>query len=131
MKHHFFFFLSLCSSFVNCVLVAHSYDFLQVENLISTYDPNGYMVVYAVDEDESAEQADRILAYLKSAGVIQQHAVILVANKADLVRSRVVSATGELSTAGPECISSHVSRLGSSSHRGTFVQTHKALFETP
>ena len=49
------------------------------------------MIVYAVDEEESLEQAERILNYLKSMGIITQDAVILVANKTDLVRSRVVS----------------------------------------
>ena len=54
------------------------------------------MVVFAVDEEESMEQAERILNYLKSIGTIQQHAVILVANKTDLVRSRVVSTNSKL-----------------------------------
>ena len=49
------------------------------------------MVVFAVDEEESLEQAERILNYLKGMGIIQQHAVILVANKTDLVRSRAVN----------------------------------------
>ena len=68
---------------------------LKVENLVSTYDPHGFIVVYAVDEEESLEQAERILNYLKTIGLVATNAVILVANKTDLVRSRVVSANGK------------------------------------
>ena len=67
-----------------------------MENLVSTYDPHGFIVVYAVDEEESLEQAERILNYLKTIGLVATNAVILVANKTDLVRSRVVSANGEI-----------------------------------
>ena len=51
------------------------------------------MVVFAVDEEDSLEQAERILYYLKTNGVLQKNAVILVANKTDLVRSRVVKSS--------------------------------------
>ena len=67
----------------------------QVENQISSYSPDGYMVVFAVDEEESLEQAERILCYLRGASIMQQNAVILVANKTDLVRSRVVSSNSK------------------------------------
>ncbi len=52
-------------------------------------------MVFAVDEEESLEQAESILSYLRSVGVAATNAVILVANKTDLVRSRVVSGSGE------------------------------------
>ena len=64
---------------------------------MSTYDPTAYMVVYAVDEEESLEQAVHILHFLRDAGISQTNAVILVANKADLVRSRVISSGGSIS----------------------------------
>ena len=67
----------------------------QVENQISTYSPDGYMIVYAVDEQDSLDQAEIILNYLKNCGIVQEQAVILVANKTDLVRSRVVSGSGK------------------------------------
>lgn len=73
---------------------SHGSFYFQVENQIGTYDPNGYIVVYAVDDAESLREAERILTYLKSEGIITDHAVILVANKTDLVRSRVVSSNG-------------------------------------
>ena len=68
---------------------------IQVENQVSTYDPTAYMVVYAVDEEESLEQAVHILHFLREAGITQSNAVILVANKADLVRSRMISSGGK------------------------------------
>ena len=68
---------------------------LQIENQISTYDPDGYIVVFAVDDESTLSAADRILAYLKSEDIVQNHAVILVANKTDLVRSRAVSTNGK------------------------------------
>ena len=61
---------------------------------MSTYSPDGFIVVFAVDEEESLEQAEAILLYLRGCGVVATNAVILVANKTDLVRSRVVSGSG-------------------------------------
>ena len=54
------------------------------------HDPEAYMVVLAVDDKTSLDQAERILAYLRMSGVMEDKAVILVANKTDLVRNRVV-----------------------------------------
>ena len=54
------------------------------------HDPEAYMVVLAVDDKTSLDQAERILAYLRMSGVMEEKAVILVANKTDLVRNRVV-----------------------------------------
>ena len=68
---------------------------LQVENQMSTYNPQGYMVVYAVDDESSVDVAEQILAYLKSEDIIETQAVILVANKIDLVRSREISSNGK------------------------------------
>ena len=52
------------------------------------------MVVYAVDDEESLATAERVLNYLKNMEIVHGHAVILVANKTDLVRSRVVGPAG-------------------------------------
>lgn len=54
------------------------------------------MVVFAVDDSESLDEADSILTYLKSEDILNKHAVILVANKTDLVRSRVISTNGNV-----------------------------------
>ena len=67
----------------------------QVENQIATYDPDGFLVVFAVDDEASLRQAEIILSYLKSEDILRNQAVILVANKTDLVRSREVSSNGE------------------------------------
>ena len=68
---------------------------IQVENMMSTYDPSAYIVVYAVDDELTLQQAERTLAYLKMSAVMEEKPVILVANKTDLVRSRVVRTMGE------------------------------------
>ena len=33
---------------------------------MATYVPDGYIVVYAIDDSESLQEAERILSYLKS-----------------------------------------------------------------
>ena len=65
---------------------------------MSTYNPSAYIVVFAVDDESTLDQADRILAYLRMSGVMETTAVILVANKTDLVRSRSVATQGEATT---------------------------------
>ena len=49
------------------------------------------MVVFAVNEPETLQSAERILRYLKKERILKNQAVILVANKTDLVRNRAVS----------------------------------------
>ena len=70
---------------------------VKVENQISTYNPQGFIIVYAVDDESSVDVAEQILVYLKSEEIIENQAVILVANKTDLVRSREVSSNGNKS----------------------------------
>ena len=48
------------------------------------------LVVMAVDDKSSLEQAERILAYLRMSGVLEEKSVILVANKTDLVKNRLI-----------------------------------------
>ena len=62
---------------------------------MATYVPDGYIVVYAIDDSESLQEAERILSYLKSEEILHRNAVIMVANKTDLVRSRVISTNGK------------------------------------
>ena len=62
---------------------------------MSRYCPQAYIVVYAVDDPASLGQAEMILSYLKMSGVIEHKSVILVANKSDLVRSRVIRTAGK------------------------------------
>ena len=49
-----------------------------------------YLVVMAVDDKSSMDQAERILAYLRMSGVLEDKSVILVANKTDLVKNRLI-----------------------------------------
>ena len=60
-----------------------------MENQISTYNPQGFIVVYAVDDEATVDVAEQILSYFKSEDIISNQAVILVANKTDLVRSSI------------------------------------------
>merc|ERR1711879_359996 len=60
------------------------------ENLLLTYSPQAVLVVMAVDDVESFQLAEHILVYLTHNGYIQDKVVILVANKADLVRNREI-----------------------------------------
>ena len=63
---------------------------LQVENMVMTYSPHALLVVMAVDDISSMELAEDILAYLAHQVNMEEKAIILVANKADLVRNREV-----------------------------------------
>ena len=65
---------------------------LKVENQMSTYCPDAFLIVYAVDDHSSLDQADRILGYIQQE--LDTKACILVANKTDLVRNRVVRTSG-------------------------------------
>ena len=67
---------------------------MQVENCISTYNPQAYVVVYSVVDAESLAVAEDLLHFLWRSDVISTHAVILVGNKIDQVRSRCVSSQG-------------------------------------
>ena len=66
----------------------------QIENTLTTYDPHALIIVYSVDDLESFHTACDALAYLKSQHCGERRAKILVANKIDLQRSRVVSMLG-------------------------------------
>ena len=71
----------------------------QVENQLGTYCPDAFLVVLAVDDVTSLDQAERILAYLKIVGMLEPDCspCILVSNKMDLVKNRVVKSSGGFS----------------------------------
>ncbi|XP_035904633.1 uncharacterized protein LOC118508899 isoform X3 [Anopheles stephensi] len=71
--------------------IDHSYNEMAPENCMSTYDPHGYCVIYSSTDKETFFIAERILQILWTTENIAQKAVILVANKADLARCRVVT----------------------------------------
>lgn len=62
---------------------------------MSSYDPHGYCVIYSSADRGSFNLAERVLQGLWTTENIAQKAVILVANKADLARSRTVTSEGE------------------------------------
>lgn len=68
---------------------------LQPDDCLSSYDPHGYCVIYSASDRSSFSVAEHILQVLWTNQNIAQKAVILVANKADLARSRLVSADGK------------------------------------
>lgn len=72
------------------------FHYRQPENCLSSYDPNGYLVIYSSADRSSFSVAERALQTLWMSENIAQKAVILVGNKADLARSRVISSEGEL-----------------------------------
>jgi Rad/Gem-related GTP binding protein 1 len=61
---------------------------------MSTYIPDAMVVVYSVVNMESMKVAEETLHYLFESGSCTNKAVILVGNKTDLVRTRVVNIDG-------------------------------------
>ncbi|KAK4884754.1 hypothetical protein RN001_001025 [Aquatica leii] len=78
---------------------------LSPESCINKYsDPHAYCVVYSSADRSSLACAERILQNLWTSDNISTKAVILVANKADLVRSRVVpTEEGKLMATAYDC----------------------------
>ena len=69
----------------------------QPENCLTSYEPHGYCVIYSSADRGSFIVAERILQSLWTSENIAQRAVILVGNKADLARSRVITSEGNVS----------------------------------
>ena len=60
-------------------------------DLLNSYNPTAIVVVFAVDDRRSLERAGSVLAILRREGRLVNKVGVLVANKTDLVRSRVVT----------------------------------------
>ncbi|XP_065332259.1 uncharacterized protein LOC135934443 [Cloeon dipterum] len=71
--------------------IDHPTSEMSPENCITTYEPHAYVVVYSVAERESKLAAEETLQFLWKTASVGTKAVILVGNKTDLVRSRVVT----------------------------------------
>lgn len=67
---------------------------------MATYIPDAMVIVYSVVSAPSLQEAEEILQYLQRTNSINDKAVIVVGNKTDLVRSRVVNIVGELKKSG-------------------------------
>ncbi|KAG9509823.1 hypothetical protein GZH46_01649 [Fragariocoptes setiger] len=66
--------------------------------------PDAYVIVFAVNERESFECAESLMKQIHDIGDIQDQPVILVANKTDLVRNRVITRRGQPATKKPSFI---------------------------
>ncbi|XP_070494454.1 uncharacterized protein [Chironomus tepperi] len=73
------------------IFIDHAFADMTPENCLSSYDPHGYLVIYSSADRASFNVAERVLQTLWTSENIAQKAVILVGNKADLARSRVIS----------------------------------------
>ena len=75
---------------------------IQMENALATYMPDAMVIVYSVVDSDSLNSAEEMLQYLwktssgNTAVSNSDKAVILVGNKADLVRTRSVSIVGKI-----------------------------------
>lgn len=67
---------------------------LQPENCIATYEPHAYCVVFSTTDRKSIQMAEEVLQTLWRSDHVSARAVILVGNKVDLVRCRLVSNEG-------------------------------------
>ncbi|XP_054740303.1 uncharacterized protein LOC129245894 isoform X1 [Anastrepha obliqua] len=73
------------------VFIDHPSVEMSVENSLSTYEPHGCVVVFSVVEKSSFRVAEEIIKYLWQENYIKDKAVILVGNKADLARARMIA----------------------------------------
>lgn len=71
--------------------IDHSCAEMTPENCISTYEPHAYCVVYSTTDRASVRVAEEVLQALWRSDHVSARAVILVGNKVDLARSRLVS----------------------------------------
>ncbi|XP_012161361.1 uncharacterized protein LOC101452925 isoform X1 [Ceratitis capitata] len=73
------------------IFIDHAYTEMNPDDCLSSYEPHGYCVIYSAADRSSFTVAEHVLQVLWTNQNIAQKAVILVANKADLARSRLVT----------------------------------------
>ncbi|KAH8405706.1 hypothetical protein KR215_006988 [Drosophila sulfurigaster] len=73
------------------VFIDHPSVEMSVENSLSTYEPHGCVVVFSVVDKGSFRIAEEIINYLWQENYTKDKAVILVGNKADLARARLIT----------------------------------------
>lgn len=73
------------------VFIDHPSVEMSVENSLSTYEPHGCVVVFSVVDKGSFRVAEEIINYLWQENYTKDKAVILVGNKADLARARLIT----------------------------------------
>jgi len=74
-------------------LVEASAD-INISEVVEEHNPDCYVMVYAVDDEESFDSLSSSLSWLSSNNCLSGKSCILVGNKADLARTRVVD-TGD------------------------------------
>lgn len=77
------------------IFIDHPAVEMSVENSLTTYEPHACVIVYSITVQSTFRVAEEILNYLWRENVTRDKSVILVANMADLARSRVIPNTGE------------------------------------
>ncbi|XP_048523678.1 uncharacterized protein LOC109534119 isoform X1 [Dendroctonus ponderosae] len=73
------------------VFIDHPASEMSVENSLSTYEPHACIVVYSVTSRSTFQTAEEILNYLWKENCTRDKSVIVVGNKADLARARVIT----------------------------------------
>ncbi|XP_017150251.1 uncharacterized protein LOC108160633 isoform X3 [Drosophila miranda] len=73
------------------VFIDHPSVEMSVENSLSTYEPHGCVVVFSVVDRGTFRVAEEIINYLWQEKYTKDKAVILVGNKADLARARLIT----------------------------------------
>ncbi|XP_023177379.2 uncharacterized protein LOC111603841 isoform X2 [Drosophila hydei] len=73
------------------IFIDHGYTEMTPDECLTNYDPHGYCVIYSAADRSSFSIAEQVLQVLWTNQNIAQKAVILVSNKADLARSRLVT----------------------------------------
>ena len=77
------------------LFIDHKHGEISLESQLALYSPDAFLVVMAVDDRSTLSQAELVLSKLSSRGLLLSKPVILVANKTDLVRNRVVKQSGQ------------------------------------
>ena len=77
------------------LFIDHKDGEISLDTLLSLYTPDAFIVVMAVDDRSTLYQAQFILSYLTSEGLLLTKPAILVSNKTDLVRNRVIKQSGQ------------------------------------
>ncbi|XP_033225805.1 uncharacterized protein LOC117178488 [Belonocnema kinseyi] len=73
------------------IFIDHPHVEMSVENSLSTYEPHACIVVYSIVSRPSFQVAEEMLNYLWREHYTKDRSVIVVGNKSDLARSRVIS----------------------------------------
>ena len=77
------------------VFIDHKHGEISLQSQLALYSPDAFLVVMAVDDRSTLCHAELLLSELSSRDLLHTKPVILVANKTDLVRNRVIKQNGQ------------------------------------